>query len=596
MSEVRGIQRRFRVIGRAEELGKALAAVKAGKHLLIEGPVGVGKTVLALAVTKYLQRPFFRVDGDERYSEQKLTGWFDPPIVMKKGYVKKAFIPGPLVTAMWKGGVLFINELNRMPEGVQNVLLPAMDEKHVEIPKIGTVKAEEGFLIIATQNPREFIATSSLSEALRDRFELVVLNYQSEDEEIEIVKQGTEIEDGALVQLAVKVVRKTRDHPEIRRGASVRAAMSIAALATEMAIDYKEAIREAAHMALPTRIELREDAKDEVHKVIDEILDSCLAEANTKSLRLSSEDCLVSPNSSSLMEIEVSRNDSMADLFLKLDEFLQLKPAAIKKDDIGETIFYNYHQIKSFLKDGKLLKLAKEMAVRAIILKSLRLLGPTKMPTKRKKKPYAFASEDEIDLEGTLEKILEKKHYDATDLVMDSKEPKKIACALMVDSSLSMAGEKLIMATASMAVLAYQLRIIDYALITFESKAKLLKRLSQKVAVSEVLEELLDVDASGYTNIEDALKMGLEELKNSRIGDRVGLILTDGNYTTGRNPLDIAAQYPKLFVIMVTGYSSKLELCDEMAKKGKGRLFTAESPDEIPKVIYKVLRAITSKQ
>jgi len=204
VGDVEEIQSRFGVVGRNGELRRALAAVKAGKHLLIEGPVGVGKTVIATSVAGFLSRPVFRVDGDERYTEQKLVGWFDPPLVLKNGYVKDAFIEGPLATAMIKGGVLFINELNRMPEGVQNVLLPSMDERRIMVPKIGAIKAEDGFIVIATQNPLEFIGTSLLSEALRDRFELVSLEYQSEDEETAIVQKHTGISDRSLVARVVK--------------------------------------------------------------------------------------------------------------------------------------------------------------------------------------------------------------------------------------------------------------------------------------------------------------------------------------------------------------------------------------------------------
>src|SRR5512137_51139 len=187
---VSDIQKKNGIVGRRKEIEKALAAVSTGKNLMIEGPVGVGKTVLAVAVAKHLGRPIFRVDGDERYTEQKLSGWFDPPIVLEKGYISEAFVPGPLTSAMREGGVLFMNEMNRMPEGVQNILLPAMDEGLIEIPKIGTVKAKKGFVVIGTQNPREFVATTSLSEALSDRFELLLLDYQSEDEEVEIVAKS----------------------------------------------------------------------------------------------------------------------------------------------------------------------------------------------------------------------------------------------------------------------------------------------------------------------------------------------------------------------------------------------------------------------
>ncbi|UCD56852.1 MAG: MoxR family ATPase [Candidatus Hydrogenedentota bacterium] len=273
--EIREIQKNYQIIGRAEELSAALACVRVDRNLLIEGPVGVGKTVLALAVAHHLGRPFFRVDGDERYSEQKLTGWFDPPIVLAKGYAKEAFIPGPLTQAMLESGILFINELNRMPESVQNVLLPSLDERIVIIPKYGEVGACDGFAVIATQNPREFVATSHLSEALRDRFELIVLAYQPLDEEVEIVRlnlrKGLNV-DEKLIREAVEIVRATRETPQIRRGASVRAAISIVELAAQFG--GFNALGRAAQIALPTRIELGDDVHRSPSEIIDGIVDS----------------------------------------------------------------------------------------------------------------------------------------------------------------------------------------------------------------------------------------------------------------------------------------------------------------------------------
>lgn len=273
---IESIKKRNGIIGRERELRMALLCCVAGKHTLIEGPVGVGKTVLATAIADYLNRPIFRVDGDERYTEQKLTGWFDPPIVMKKGYAADAFISGPLTSAMDSGGILFINELNRLNEGVQNVLLPAMDEGKIEVPRIGTMIAKKGFLIIATQNPREFVATSSLSEALSDRFELLPLAYQSEEEEREIVRTRSGVKEPRVIRIVTGVIRETRSHPSVRRGASVRAATSMASLLAQTSSSL-ESIREAAYMSIPTRVELREDSKKTVYEVIDEIIDKVLA-------------------------------------------------------------------------------------------------------------------------------------------------------------------------------------------------------------------------------------------------------------------------------------------------------------------------------
>ncbi len=256
--------------------------IAAGGHLLLEGPVGVGKTTVALAVCRHLGRTTIRVDGDERYTENKLTGWFDPPLVLKTGYGEESFLAGPLVRAMREGAVLFINELNRMPESVQNVLLPALDERLLILPRIGEVRAADGFQVVATQNPVEYIATGHLSEALKDRFEHIPLRHQGEEEERLIVRRVTGSANEALVSAAVAVVRQTRCHPRLRKGASVRAASGMVSLAERLdgagspaTVDWAS-LRSAAIASLATRVELRDeegvDPADGLASVVDEII------------------------------------------------------------------------------------------------------------------------------------------------------------------------------------------------------------------------------------------------------------------------------------------------------------------------------------
>jgi len=257
-----------KVIGRTGELTQLGQMIRLSRHILIEGPVGVGKTFLVKQVLDADSRSYHRVDGDTRYTEQKLTGWFDPPLVLKKGYSAASFIDGPLVTAMRRGEILFINELNRMPEAVQNILLPAMDEHQLVLPRLGQIQAKPGFAIIATQNPKEFTATHALSEALLDRFEMIRLEYQTKEEELAILQLSAGTVPKAILARALDLVRATRRHSAIKRGASVRAAMAIVIL-----VEGGMGFEDASLAALPSRIEMISSEEDP-RAIIRELLNS----------------------------------------------------------------------------------------------------------------------------------------------------------------------------------------------------------------------------------------------------------------------------------------------------------------------------------
>jgi MoxR-like ATPase len=248
------------LIGRIEEQRLIETMLKSGRHVLLEGAVGVGKTTLALAVAEKLSRSVIRIDGDGRYTEQKLVGSFDPKLVMEKGFVRESFIPGPLYQAMEEGELLLINELNRMPEMVQNVLLPALDEGKIQIPILGELKAQAGFSVIATQNPREFVATSALSEALLDRLEWIAISPLSAAEELKIVQAHLKDSKSSVnIEACVELIRLTRNHPKVKRGASVRASISLAQI---LEVEANKAFNEdqffaAAKSVLANRIELQ---------------------------------------------------------------------------------------------------------------------------------------------------------------------------------------------------------------------------------------------------------------------------------------------------------------------------------------------------
>lgn len=590
--DIESIRKESGIVGREKELEKALTAVASGRNLMIEGPVGVGKTILAVAVAKHLGRPIVRVDGDERYTEQKLSGWFDPPIVLEKGYIPEAFIPGPLTSAMRDGGVLFMNEMNRMPEGVQNILLPAMDEGIIEIPKIGTVRAAPGFVVIGTQNPREFVATTALSEALSDRFELLLLDYQSELDEVEIVRKNYPKSKDELIARAVWITRRTRNHPNIRRGASIRAAMSMVRMTGTLSEDLFEGVKKAAHMALPTRLEMREESKKTTEEVIEEIVRECFALPPPSAGRPLEEEKPeeIERRRRTLADERVKRMD-VPDLIQILEQSSADEISA--RDDIGWAIAQNYSKLRVLLHDQTLVEMAKRIAIKATIRRVLQLLGPVSLPSYISRSEYRLGEDAEIDVESTLDELVERGRFTLPDLIVERREPRKLAVALMLDASLSMSGDKLAMATAAIAVLAFRLKTVDYLLITFNDRPKVLKRVYQSKSLDDLISDLLDAHAGGYTNIEWALAKGKDELDLSATRNRVGIMITDGNFTVGDDPTEAAARYKRLFVIMTESHDCQPVTCEGMARQGGGKMFTVSSFDEIPKVLYRVLRTVS---
>ncbi|MFX0108344.1 MAG: AAA family ATPase [Candidatus Hodarchaeota archaeon] len=201
------------------------------------GPPGVGKTLLLRAYAEQTERNFEWVTGDEGVRPAHLIGSFNPSLVLNKGFSLESFEPGPLLKSMVFGGVFGLNEANRLPEYVQNSLLEPFEEWSANVPRLGRVRAAEGFFPVLTMNPEEMSGAHRLSEALRDRIRVWIrLGYPRKATEIEIVKVNCpeyNLSDKALESI-YSLVSATRVSTDIEIPASIRAGISIARLSSEM--------------------------------------------------------------------------------------------------------------------------------------------------------------------------------------------------------------------------------------------------------------------------------------------------------------------------------------------------------------------------
>jgi len=231
------------VVGADEPLRLLAIALLADGHALLEDVPGVGKTLLARAFSRSLDLQFARVQGTPDLLPTDVSG----SSVLADGSFR--FIPGPIFT-----NVLLVDEINRATPRTQSALLEAMQEHQVSVDG-ETRPIPSPFLVLATQNPVELEGTFALPEAQLDRFLVrIALGYPGEDDErtiarryrataepleaIEPVLEATALPamrdavravtvSDEVETYLVRLVRATRDHPDLQLGASPRASVAL---------------------------------------------------------------------------------------------------------------------------------------------------------------------------------------------------------------------------------------------------------------------------------------------------------------------------------------------------------------------------------
>lgn len=244
-------QVRTAVVGKDPVLLWVLGAILARGHILLEDIPGVGKTTMALAFSKVLDLKWNRVQFTPDVLPSDVTGYSIPE---KDGEMR--YQPGAVICNLF-----LADELNRATSRTQSALLEAMEEGQVTVDGVSH-PLPQPFTVIATQNPTGAAGTSLLPDSQMDRFMIrLSLGYPSPKDEAAMVltRQGANplqnlsalmcredlvrIQDQveatylseSVVQYIVSLISATRVSPNILRGASPRATLSVTAMAKAVA-------------------------------------------------------------------------------------------------------------------------------------------------------------------------------------------------------------------------------------------------------------------------------------------------------------------------------------------------------------------------
>ena len=278
---------------------RALLYLNNGFPVHLRGSAGVGKTSLAFHIARKIGKPILFLCGSEQINDDNLIGGYSglkkyfavdnfiTSVYKREEFIRKDWRDGRLLTACRDGDTVIYDEFTRTPPEVNNVLLPVLEEKIVDVPYGNSneyIRVNPEFKIIFTSNPEEYSGVYKSPNALLDRMITIEMDVMDRETEKNIVtsKSGIDPFDAERIIKMSELIKHQvafSGYSSIRSSVMLAKAISGAGISLSHGSPAFRQICRDVYNSVAAPMGQEAEQKQKLYGIIDEAIDAVFAKA-----------------------------------------------------------------------------------------------------------------------------------------------------------------------------------------------------------------------------------------------------------------------------------------------------------------------------